>query len=241
MLGRTLTTALLAASVATTASAQLAQWSQVESDYFRLVRSPGVPSATLPLTTEQPGKRFLPGLAGMPSTSGLGSDGVLLFGGRESKPSGPYLNDTWFWDGSAWFRIQTGPTPKARESAHMAYDLLRNEAVLFSGWDGNNYVNDTWTFDGAAWSQKSLATQPPGRDWAGMTYDLSNFETVLFGGHIWQNVVAGLGQEGDTWTWDGTQWTNHTGGLAVSPPSRSRHALAFDGNTGTVILFGGTS
>jgi hypothetical protein len=55
---------------------------------------------------------------------------------------------------------------------------------------------------------------------------------VLFGGAAEGRVL------GDTWEWDGREWT-----LAASggPPARALHALAYDAGRRRVVLFGGTT
>ena len=63
-----------------------------------------------------------------------------------------------------------------------------------------------------------------------MTYDTARKRTVLFGG---QNY----GFFSDTWTWDGTNWREEH--PATSPPGRSDPAMAFDGATHEVVMFGG--
>jgi hypothetical protein len=44
---------------------------------------------------------------------------------------------------------------------------------------------------------------------------------------------------GDTWTWDGISktWTQHT--PATNPSPQGSPALAYNGATGNVVLFGG--
>jgi hypothetical protein len=54
---------------------------------------------------------------------------------------------------------------------------------------------------------------------------------VLFGGYEF------TGDAGDTWTWNGTDWTEQT--PATSPPTRDLAYIAYDAATGTVVLFGG--
>ncbi|MFN6146384.1 MAG: lectin-like protein [Planctomycetota bacterium] len=44
---------------------------------------------------------------------------------------------------------------------------------------------------------------------------------------------------GDTWEWDGANWLQRS--PSASPPARWGHALAWDGNRGGVVAFGGTS
>jgi hypothetical protein len=66
-----------------------------------------------------------------------------------------------------------------------------------------------------------------------MAYDAATRTVVLFGGQGPHGVL------GDTWTWDGTTWTQQR--LAAHPPARSYAAMAYDPAPGTVVLFGGGS
>ncbi len=63
-----------------------------------------------------------------------------------------------------------------------------------------------------------------------MAYDAATGTVVLFGG-------GGRRPVGDTWTWDGTTWTQQH--PATSPPVRCGTSMAYDAATGTVVLFGG--
>ncbi len=56
---------------------------------------------------------------------------------------------------------------------------------------------------------------------------------VLFGG----GGNRRLRLFGDTWTWDGTTWTQQA--PAASPSARDQAAMAYDAATGTAVLFGG--
>lgn len=63
-----------------------------------------------------------------------------------------------------------------------------------------------------------------------MAYDSLRGRVVLFGGAITNGAL------GDTWEWDGTDWTQ----MATSGPSRRYgHALAYDSRRQRVVLFGG--
>jgi hypothetical protein len=64
----------------------------------------------------------------------------------------------------------------------------------------------------------------------GMAYDATHGQVVLFGGF-------GTGYLGDTWTWDGTDWTQRTSAHAPSP--REAMSMAYDAAHGQVVLFGG--
>src|SRR5438094_560755 len=68
---------------------------------------------------------------------------------------------------------------------------------------------------------------------AGIVYDDATGQVVLFGG-----LGRGpSGMLGDTWTWDGTDWTERT--PAHAPGVRSRPGMAVDVARSDVVLFGG--
>jgi hypothetical protein len=62
----------------------------------------------------------------------------------------------------------------------------------------------------------------------GMAYDAATGRVVLF---------DGVPIAGDTWTWDGTDWTQES--PAHSPAARYSPGMAYDAATGQVVLFGG--
>ena len=64
-----------------------------------------------------------------------------------------------------------------------------------------------------------------------MVYDAARQRIVLFGGDS-----AGS-RRGDTWTWDGSEWTALA--PATSPPPRAEHAMAYDAARDRIVLFGG--
>jgi hypothetical protein len=72
---------------------------------------------------------------------------------------------------------------------------------------------------------------PAARDGAAMAFDSNTNQTILFGGFSNGQLLQ------DTWSWDGTKWTQLF--PATSPPSRSDAAMAFDSSTNKLILFGG--
>ena len=66
-----------------------------------------------------------------------------------------------------------------------------------------------------------------------MAYDSGTGQLVLFGG-----IPDGSGTYlNDTWTWNGTTWTQHN--PAASPPARSGASMDFDSGSGQLVLFGG--
>ncbi|GAC1684810.1 MAG: hypothetical protein PVS2B1_04400 [Candidatus Dormibacteraceae bacterium] len=141
--------------------------------------------------------------------------------------------DTWTSDGAAWHRAAgTGPT--SRYLASLAYDAKRKAYVLFGGQTAKGSSDETWTWAGTAWKAASPAHKPRPRRAAAMAYDPAHQVVVLYGGLIEDRSEGGPG--GDTWTWDGTDWTLVDNGPGA-PGKRAGPQLATAGNK--VILFGG--
>jgi hypothetical protein len=162
---------------------------------------------------------------------------VVLFGGLGLHGTADFaLGDTWTWDGTAWTRQHPAASPSPRDAASMAYDTATSTVVLFGG-SGRHILHEaqTWTWDGTTWTKQTPGTSPPGRIAASMAYDAATGTVVLFGGV--GRVPHGNRVLADTWTWDGTTWTQQT--PATSPPGRDDAAMAYDGAASTVVLFGG--
>src|SRR2546421_3827106 len=147
---------------------------------------------------------------------------TVMFGGQLA--NGTSTNETWEWDGSNWTLKQPATSPSARNGETMVYDSIRHVTVLFGGTIGN----DTWEWDGVNWTLRNSTHTPPGRSFAAMAFDSARGKTVLFGG---QGYPGGtFAQFGDTWEWDGTDWTQAS--PATSPVQRDNAAMAFDSARG---------
>jgi hypothetical protein len=164
---------------------------------------------------------------------------VTLFAGPSltsalQTSNGP-LNQIWTWDGSNWTQLAS-PTlapdappsypPGGGSFAHAglavaAYDPARKVTLYFEHSGG---VPATWTFDGAAWNEISTTTGSTST-FVTMAADDSHSDVVLFG------------ENGDTWTWDGSKWTPRN--PVHSPPARREAAMAYDSTRHVVVLFGG--
>jgi hypothetical protein len=68
----------------------------------------------------------------------------------------------------------------------------------------------------------------------GLTYDSARAVSVLFGG--WDGGYSGNGHYGDTWEWDGANWTMKSGS---GPCPRGPNHMAYDSARGVTVLFGG--
>jgi hypothetical protein len=179
----------------------------------------------------------------------------VMFGGK--KADGSYSDETWEWDGSDWIRQCTEKSPCAampspRSDHAMAYDPDRGVMVLFGGqfrsctgcdWE---YRGDTWEWDGSTWlerctSAECASAKPNPRSMQAMAYDQRRHKVVMAFGSSGEptgdcNVV---GQCSGTWEWDGSRWTRTDQASSSSPARRSGSSMAWDGASGTVLLFGG--
>jgi len=122
--------------------------------------------------------------AGM-CTLGAGA-GVLLFGGSLGYNQ-PEQDGTYRWDGVDWQLLSPAVSPSRRQAC-LAYDALRQEAVVFGGW-ANPGTEDTWIFDGAEWRPKLQYVTSPinGHRYAMtplMTWQDAEAVAVLEGGHL---------------------------------------------------------
>ncbi len=100
----------------------------------------------------------------------------------------------------------------------------------------------------AAWAPVNTSGPSPSpRTFPSMTYDPVAGGLLLFGGlendtGLTPNATLGIPcprSLGDTWLLQGSQWTNLTGTLPLSPPARSNAMMAWDPMAQAVVLFGG--
>ena len=208
------------------------------------------------LSTQLP-PRIDPAIAYAPD--GLFSHDLVLFGGASA--NGALLGDTWTWNGSTWTESFPSVSPPARDGASMSFDPANNNVILFGGMGKSGPLNDTWEWNGNDWKQLFPKNSPPARVGAAMAYTPASFfsfgplrshakhplsgrpkdfygidqDLLLFGGLSLNDSLLN-----DTWTWDGSNWTQQS--PANSPSPRSNASLSYApvnlGGTDDV-LFGG--
>ena len=170
---------------------------------------------------------------------------IVVFGGAYATVlagivRGAYVYaDTWTFDGKTWTEEHPATSPPGRWPAAMAFDPRIGRLVLFGG---DTQLRDTWTYDGTNWTKQSPTTSPPGRAEAAMAYDPAHGNLVLFGGSrdiVRPCGVGDIGEWGDTWTYNGANWTRHA--PTRSPSARRGAVLANDPATGQLVLFGGSA
>lgn len=151
---------------------------------------------------------------------------VVLFGGA-NPGTGPFLNDTWVWDGTNWDQRFPQTSPSGRVYHAMASSDGGEGVVLFGG-GFPTYLNDTWVWGGKNWEQKFPTTSPSPRAGHAMTLDKAHRVVVLFGG------VNQVGTYlNDTWAWDGREWEQKF--PKNNPPASVQAVMAPDGRG--VVLF----
>jgi hypothetical protein len=163
-------------------------------------------------------------------------DGVtVLFGGShtstDSQDQNIPLGDTWTWDGASWTQYNgTGPSPRCGH----AMAALNGTVVLFGGsntqfTDVGARMGDTWIWDGGGWTELKVPGPAPRFFHVMATL---NGQVVLFGGN---GSNAGNASNAawldDTWTWDGTSWTQ----LSVVGPTPGFEAAATLGDM--IVLY----
>lgn len=140
-----------------------------------------------------------------------------------------------------WYSQFTRNPPQGRWAPQMTYDAAHSESVLFGGVSANNLGpssdGDTWVWQGIRWIQLTPTTSPHAREGGALVYDGSKLNAVLFGGSYFvdNGITFTLG---DTWTWDGSNWTQQT--PANSPSARYGFGMTYDAMHGLVVLFGGS-
>ena len=185
---------------------------------------------TTPAATQQ--ARIVPARTGSSMAYDEKSKQIILFGGDS-------YNDTWVWDGQTWTQLFPASVPPIRSDASMAYDAASGQLILFGGvGTTGTALGDTWTWDGANWLPLSPAVSPPARAQANLVYDAATQRLVLFGGTLMGRQHA-TAVANDTWTWDGSNWTQAR--PQVSPSARAQASMAYDSAARQVILFGGTT
>ncbi len=143
--------------------------------------------------------------------------------------------------GDAWRTDTPVLAPPAEANGRVghgqAYDARRRVHVVYGGRHGGGYSELTWETDGALWTAAQPEHTPGPRAYVAMAYDHARGRTVLHGG---TGIPAGQHAPrvlGDTWEYDGEDWSLVAGEGGPSP--RSQHAMVFAAARGALVLFGG--
>lgn len=127
------------------------------------------------------------------------------------------------------------------DQAALAFDEAHGQVVTFGGRRYPSGLNpfdlgETWTWSALGWKRAAL-TGPSPRVAATMGCDRAHGLLVLFGGM--STATPGFAYFADTWTWDGTAWKVRS--PATVPKPRASASMAWDSNSGRLIMFGGAT
>ena len=117
--------------------------------------------------------------------------------------------DTWVWDGTRWGQAATtGATPPTRLGASLAYDPVRKVVIMHGGYDQRtNWLNDVWAWNGTGWAQLSPANSPPADGYVReqpLCWDGQKGVVLMVNE---QGNAGGIANPVQTWSWDGSTWT----------------------------------
>ncbi|MEK6543398.1 MAG: kelch repeat-containing protein, partial [Elusimicrobiota bacterium] len=150
---------------------------------------------------------------------------AILFGGLDA--DGSSLGDTWKFDASVgWSQLAPDVSPSPRYG--FAFIWTGDDYLLFAG----DATSQTWVFnpDAVSWSLLALPLTPPaGIIYPAMAFSSAHARAVLFGG----------GQGDTTWVYDVGASSWFSPALASGPSDRYGASMAYDEDTGSMILFGG--
>ena len=160
----------------------------------------------------------------------------VMFGGADLV--GGALGDTWTYANGQWSYLTPANAPSARSEHAICFDPITGKVVLLGGRDASGgALADMWEWDGTDWTARTPVSLPPARYGHALAFDRSRDRLVLFGGNDGANRLD------DVWEWDGTDWQLVTpaqpGGVPLVPAGRNGHAMAFDAQSGRVVVIGG--
>ncbi len=157
---------------------------------------------------------------------------LVLFGGSNGAGNAPLTTYRLLPGSNLWTNLVNGPS--AQSNANLTYDRSRSRFLLYGAGA------QTWEFNNApasgAWTDRTAASGPPSVSLAGIAYDESKRRVLMFGGN------DGGGTMDYTWEWNGATgvWSDiSTPTAGGTYASRTNAALAFHGQRGVAVMFGG--
>ena len=152
---------------------------------------------------------------------------VLLTGGTALHGRNYNLfNDLWSFDGSRWTALSA--SGDSISDMRIAVDAQRRIYSL-GGFTGEP-VGDLRVLENDRW--RRIGSHPSHAvGGLGFVFDAARNRFIEYGGGI--NVGQATSE---VWEYDGTRWTKSA---AAPPPTRSAHAMVYDGKRKRTVVFGG--
>ncbi len=171
---------------------------------------------------------------------------LFLFGGFSARDR---IGDTWVYDIEAneWTLLRPQNSPSPRSDAAIVYDEANGVVVLHDGYcRDDSHPQDTWVYDFREenWRLMEPEETPLPQYGHHMVYDSANGMVIMYGGH-WSIKEDGRlvrhGYSDGVWTYDypSDSWTKIDSATAL--PSRYWHNLAYDADSGKMVVFGGSA
>jgi hypothetical protein len=161
--------------------------------------------------------------------------GIQNSAGQYQDGSAVWYEETYAFDGTE-FKALPSAGPGSRAHHCLAYDPIRKLTVLIGGVNKERVrPSETWGWDGSQW-RKLAEGGPAPRGRARMAFHEPTGEMVLYGGDV-PHSGRGFKVAEDTWTFDGSKWTERK--PKTSPGPRFMHAMAYWPHAKKVVLYGG--
>lgn len=142
-----------------------------------------------------------------------------------------------------WRPLAPAHLPSRRSYPAVAYDPVRQQAVLFGGVTPSTqtesagkwvYLRDTWVWDGEDWTQVFPEGEiPAARYSAAFGYDAARGVMILYGGR------SKNGELNDIWEWNGSRWRKLC--PQCNPAERMGSLMLYDPQTEKLMVYGGIS
>ena len=159
---------------------------------------------------------------------------LLVFGGQAGAD---FFNDLWAYDVNTgkWSELQVGDDrPAPRYGAASAFDPA-GRFLISHGFTQSGRFDDTWAFGAADGMWSNVTPQgslPVERCLMRGVWDPGANRFLMFGGQ-----TTGTPFLNDIWRLDEEGWSELIG--EPRPSARNFYAMAFDGDDGRLVLFGG--
>jgi hypothetical protein len=142
---------------------------------------------------------------------------------------------------AAWTSANTPTMPPSGQDQSEVADPATGQLLAYDDYLACSTPpepTETWTWDGAGWTSHVQVAPPHPRSSSALGYDQASRQVVMFGGFVSCGVPASqAGLVNETWTWNGSIWTQQH--PATSPSARYGACAAGDAATGQFIVYGG--